>query len=219
MGRATTCGLRRPDRDTSPTARSASSSGSTRARTWKPKRLPWKLEVEFSSQKGAKYGFNSWEFGDEGDQPLELAYALTIHKSQGSEFETVLVVVPNPCRLLSPELLYTALTRQRRRIVLLHQGPLLDLKNYSEGHLSETARRLTNLFEAPAPVQVQARFLEDTADSQDPSRRGGPVEVGSDHRRPSALTRRRVPVREGVHRSRRLEAPSRLHHRRSGLLA
>jgi hypothetical protein len=135
--------------------------GQYKGKAWKPKRLPWKLEVEFSSQKGAKYGFNSWEFGDEGDQPLELAYALTIHKSQGSEFETVLVVLPSPCRLLSPELLYTALTRQRRRIVLLHQGPLLDLKKYSEGHLSETARRLTNLFEAPAPVEVQERFLED----------------------------------------------------------
>ena len=134
--------------------------GQYKGRSWRPKKLPWKLEVEFSSQRGAKYGYGKWEFTEEGDQPLELAYALTIHKSQGSEFETVLLVVPNPCRLLSPELLYTALTRQRQRIVLLHQGPLLDLKNYSRGHLSETARRLTNLFEAPAPVEVESRFLE-----------------------------------------------------------
>jgi hypothetical protein len=70
-------------------------------------------------------------------------------------------VIPNPCRLLSPELLYTALTRQRERIVVLHQGPLLALKDYSQGHLSETARRLTNLFEPPKPVEVSSKFLED----------------------------------------------------------
>lgn len=125
------------------------------------KKLPWKLEVEFASQKGVKYGYFRGDFREEGDASLELAYALTIHKSQGSEFETVLLVIPNPCRLLSPELLYTALTRQRKRIVVLHQGPLLELKNYSRGHLSETARRLTNLFEAPSPVTVESRYLED----------------------------------------------------------
>ena len=46
-----------------------------------------------------------------------LAYALTVHKAQGSEFNTVILVLPNPCRLLSRELLYTALTRQRDRVV------------------------------------------------------------------------------------------------------
>jgi hypothetical protein len=135
--------------------------GQYKSQNSKFKGLPKKLEVEFSSQQGVKYGYWPSEFGDEGDQPLELAYALTIHKSQGSEFETVFLVIPNPCRLLSPELLYTALTRQRQRIILIHQGPLLDLKTYSRGHLSETARRLTNLFEAPAPVSVESRFLED----------------------------------------------------------
>jgi hypothetical protein len=134
--------------------------GQYKGKSWKPKKLPWKLEVEFSSQPGVKYGYHAGEFGDEGDQPLELAYALTIHKSQGSEFTTVFLVLPNPCRLLSPELLYTALTRQRDRIIVLHQGPLLGLKDYSQPHLSETARRLTNLFQPPAPVEVQSRFLE-----------------------------------------------------------
>lgn len=135
--------------------------GQYKGQSWKPKKLPWKLEVEFASQKGFKYGYEKRDFSEEGDAALELAYALTIHKCQGSEFGKVFVVVPNPCRLLSPELLYTALTRQRDRVVLLHQGPLLELKNYSQGHLSETAKRLTNLFEAPRPVKVQDRYLED----------------------------------------------------------
>ena len=74
--------------------------------------LRWKLEVEFSSQPGFKYDFTSRDFGEEGNPVLELAYALTVHKSQGSEFGTVILVLPNPCRLLSRELLYTALTKR-----------------------------------------------------------------------------------------------------------
>jgi len=124
------------------------------------KKLPWKVEVEFASQRGLKYGYHGWDFGEEGRESLELAYALTVHKSQGSEFERVFLIVPNPCRLLSPELLYTALTRQQKRIIVLHQGPLADLKNYSQGHYSETARRLTNLFEAPSPIKIETRYLE-----------------------------------------------------------
>ena len=45
-----------------------------------------------------------------------------MHKSQGSEFGTVFLALPNPCRLLSRELLYTALTRQKERVVILRQG-------------------------------------------------------------------------------------------------
>ena len=48
--------------------------------------------------------------------------------SQGSEFSTVILVLPNPCRLLSRELLYTALTRQKDRVVILHQGPRTELR-------------------------------------------------------------------------------------------
>ena len=99
--------------------------------------LRWKLEVEFSSQPGFKYGFTSRDFGEEGNAVLELAYALTVHKSQGSEFGTVILV--------SRELLYTALTRQRDRVVIMHQGPRTELRKYSSDDRSETARRLTNL--------------------------------------------------------------------------
>jgi ATP-dependent exoDNAse (exonuclease V) alpha subunit len=121
----------------------------------------WKLEVEFSSQPGFKYDFTSRDFGEEGNAVLELAYALTVHKSQGSEFGTVFLILPNPCRLLSRELLYTALTRQKDRIVILHQGPRGELRKYSSDDRSETARRLTNLFAAPSPVDVDGRFFEE----------------------------------------------------------
>ena len=123
--------------------------------------LRWKLEVEFSSQPGFKYDFTSRDFRDEGSAVLELAYALTVHKSQGSQFGTVILVLPNPCRLLSRELLYTALTRQKDRIVILHQGPRTELLKYSSDDRSETARRLTNLFLAPSPIEINGRFFEE----------------------------------------------------------
>jgi hypothetical protein len=123
--------------------------------------LRWKLEVEFSSQPGFKYDYTSWDFREEGSPILELAYALTVHKAQGSEFGTVFLVLPNPNRLLSRELLYTALTRQKDRVVILHQGPRMDLRKYSSDDRSETARRLTNLFVAPSPIVIEGRFYEE----------------------------------------------------------
>jgi hypothetical protein len=135
--------------------------GQFKGRSWKPKGLPWKMDVEFSSQLGFKYGFSERDFGDEGDAPLELAYALTIHKAQGSEFGVTFVVVPDPCRLLSRELLYTALTRQREHVVILHQGDVRSLLKLSSAEHSETFRRLTNLFRNPKPVEYVGKFLED----------------------------------------------------------
>ena len=96
---------------------------------------------------------------DEDQRLLELAYALTVHKAQGSEFDTVFVVLPNPCRILSRELLYTALTRQNTRLVLFCQGDARQFLDYR--HLSDVARRLTNLFEAPEPVQVRQQVYDD----------------------------------------------------------
>ena len=122
---------------------------------------PTKLQVEFSTQPGFRYGFSGKWLPRDGESILELAYAITIHKSQGSEFGTTFVVIPSPSALLSRELLYTALTRQTEQVVVLHQGPLEELLAYgSDGH-SETARRLTNLFRDPRPQDVgEGRFLE-----------------------------------------------------------
>ena len=124
------------------------------------------LEVEFTSQPGHDYDFKTWEFGGEdGNPPLELAYALTVHKSQGSEFGTTFIVLPDPCWPLSRELLYTALTRQQNRVVVLHQGELRNLRRYASDKHSDIARRMTNLFSAPTPVafdvEGKERFLEE----------------------------------------------------------
>jgi len=123
--------------------------------------LPWQLDVEFSSQPGFKYGYSGKDFGEEANPVLELAYALTIHKTQGSEFGLTFVILPNPCRLLSRELLYTALTRQRNRLVIFHQGDRHELRKFSGDYYSESAHRLTNLFHPSNPVALQDRFLEE----------------------------------------------------------
>ena len=51
---------------------------------------------------------------------LELAYAMTIHKSQGSEFEcVVLPLFDTPSRLLYRNLLYTAVTRAKKLLIIV----------------------------------------------------------------------------------------------------
>jgi exonuclease V gamma subunit len=49
----------------------------------------------------------------------QTAFAMTVHKAQGSEFDEVLVLLPaQRSRVLTRELLYTALTRARQRVLL-----------------------------------------------------------------------------------------------------
>jgi exodeoxyribonuclease V alpha subunit len=53
---------------------------------------------------------------------VETVYAMTVHKSQGSQFSTAAVLLPEPTSpILTRELLYTAVTRARERLVVV--GP------------------------------------------------------------------------------------------------
>jgi hypothetical protein len=126
----------------------------TKKKSWPPK----EVEVEFATQPSFSYKFKPWEFDlQESTPPLELAYALTVHKTQGSEFGTTFIVIPNPCQILSRELLYTALTRHRDRIVILHQGDFRELIRYSHESASEISKRMTNLFKPSAPVETKVK--------------------------------------------------------------
>jgi exodeoxyribonuclease V alpha subunit len=50
---------------------------------------------------------------------VDTVYAMTIHKSQGSQFATAAVLLPSPAsRILTRELLYTAATRAREQLIL-----------------------------------------------------------------------------------------------------
>lgn len=70
-------------------------------------------EVEFEDGRYAEYSFKQLE-------ELELAYAITIHKSQGSEYPAVVMpLLSGPKMLLNRNLLYTAVTRARRCVTIV----------------------------------------------------------------------------------------------------
>jgi hypothetical protein len=116
------------------------------------------LEVEFSTMPGTKFTYWRSEFtGEVGSPQVELAYALTVHKTQGSQFGQTFVVIPDPCRALSREMLYTALTRHRDDLVILHQQPLRQLSRYTDAFYSDVVQRMTNLFKPASPREVRSR--------------------------------------------------------------
>jgi hypothetical protein len=111
------------------------------------------LNVAFAQRDGVRFAFYPNQFQG-GTGPLGLAYALTVHKAQGSEFDKVFVVIPARSRLLSRELLYTAITRARSRLVLLIEGDASALYDLTRPERSETARRNTNLFTAAVRAEA-----------------------------------------------------------------
>lgn len=153
--------MNKSERDTHPeTPRSYVANGEIGVvtgcfRTKNMKRVFEQLQVEMATQPGMVFKYKEWEFGAEESPPLELAYALTVHKTQGSEFGKTFIVIPRHCRLLTREMLYTALTRHKEKVVLLVQGRLKDMFLFSLDSASETKRRMTNLFLTSRPVEVQ----------------------------------------------------------------
>jgi hypothetical protein len=104
------------------------------------------FKIAFASREQQHFDFKAAP-GSAERVDLELAYALTVHKAQGSEFKTVFMVVPAQSKLLTRELFYTSLTRARQRLVLLVQGgDIQPLRDLAHPESSETARRNTNLF-------------------------------------------------------------------------
>ena len=71
------------------------------------------MTVAFDDNKYIEYSFKELE-------QLELAYAITIHKSQGSEYPAVVIpLLSGPRMLMSRNLLYTAITRARKCVTLV----------------------------------------------------------------------------------------------------
>lgn len=78
------------------------------------------IKVKYDDGKIAWYTFS------ELDQ-MEHSYAITIHKAQGSEFDVVILVVsPSSSMLLTRNLLYTALTRAKKLLVVLGSDRIID---------------------------------------------------------------------------------------------
>ena len=78
-------------------------------------------EVEFEDGRFATYSFKQLE-------ELELAYAITIHKSQGSEYPAVILpILSGPRMLMNRNLLYTAVTRARKCVTVV--GSIEEFEN------------------------------------------------------------------------------------------
>lgn len=72
-----------------------------------------KIRVLFDDNRIVDYSFDAFD-------EIEPAYAITIHKSQGSEFPVVIMpIYPGPPVLMTRNLLYTAITRARNLVVLV----------------------------------------------------------------------------------------------------
>lgn len=96
---------------------------------------PLKLRVRFDAERTVEY--------DPGElDELQLAYALTIHKSQGSEFPCIVIPVSTQHYvLLERSLIYTAVTRARKLVVIVGDPKALTLAVRKQ----ETRKRHTGL--------------------------------------------------------------------------
>lgn len=103
------------------------------------------LVVEFDEQRRVTYPFSLTE-------ELELSYAVTIHKSQGSEYPAVLLpLLTGPRQLFNRNLLYTAITRAKSCVTILGSSETVRsmIENSSEN------RRFTQLAERIREVNGQ----------------------------------------------------------------
>lgn len=98
--------------------------------------------VEYDEQRKVKYPY---ALSDE----LELAYAITIHKSQGSEYPAVVIpLLQGPRQLYHRNLLYTAVTRARRCVTLVGSDQVFqDMIRNTNEHRRNTslAKRIQEL--------------------------------------------------------------------------
>ncbi|TYT73236.1 exodeoxyribonuclease V subunit alpha [Desulfobotulus mexicanus] len=79
------------------------------------------MVVYFPSEDGGFRSFNPLRLPE-----LETVFAMTVHKSQGSESDSVLIVLPDrDVQVLSREILYTAVTRARKEVILAGRMDIL----------------------------------------------------------------------------------------------
>jgi exodeoxyribonuclease V alpha subunit len=86
---------------------------------------------------------------------VQTLYAMTIHKSQGSQFDVAAVLLPGPdSRILSRELLYTAITRARHRLLLA--GSEAAIRVAVERPVARASGLGERLWKAPAVLRARA---------------------------------------------------------------
>ena len=81
---------------------------------------------------------------------MALAYAITVHKSQGSEKEEVHIMLPNtPANMLTRRLLYTAVTRAKKKVIIYYIDDALPFSVHNtaeQPRITNTAGLLSTCF-------------------------------------------------------------------------
>jgi exodeoxyribonuclease V alpha subunit len=96
-------------------------------------------------------------FGFEEMDRLTLAYAISIHKSQGSEYRAVIVVIAKEhLPQAQRHLLYTAVTRGKEHVFLVADPAALQSVVLSDGD-SRRWQKLTELLQKSVPVKAKKR--------------------------------------------------------------
>jgi hypothetical protein len=118
-----------------------------------------RFSVIFESRSGSlryNYGQSNGSFNEPVEENLELAYTLSIHKAQGSEFERIYLILPsNDRRLLSMELLYTGITRASKHLTIFAQNDISCFTKLSTIEKSNAKRINSSIFVFnPVPDEV-----------------------------------------------------------------
>lgn len=96
------------------------------------------MDVELDDGRVLRVNGNAYE-------DVTLAYAMTIHKSQGSEYDQVIICIPDGCnRHFAKNLLYTAVTRAKQKVVLIGSKQAL------QQMIKQTPRRRKTFMSLPA---------------------------------------------------------------------
>lgn len=113
-----------------------------------------RFTVEFTRKPGVTVGYGKdvphggrYKRTESVEENLELAYAVSIHKAQGSEFGHTFVIIPaSDKRAVSAELVYTALTRASRHCTLLLENDVTSLLDARRRENAQTPQINSSLF-------------------------------------------------------------------------
>ena len=106
-----------------------------------------KSDITVGYGRGVPHG-GKFSLNESVEDNLELAYAVSIHKAQGSEFGHTFVIIPaSRKRPVSAELVYTALTRANRRCTLLVENDITSLLDARRRENAQTPQINSSLFE------------------------------------------------------------------------
>lgn len=120
-----------------------------------------RMVIEFD-QNEVTYTRNEW-------QRLTLAYSISIHKSQGSQFEMVILpMVSQYSRMLQRNLLYTAITRAKSKLVLIGEPRAFSqaIKNEAVNRKTTLLMRLEEIFNGSVMQPMIVKPTEDVPKTQ-----------------------------------------------------